>query len=55
MKKNKIECHCKKCGAVAYMITTINPDKIPEKEKEFECNDCVWKRWQKEGKQKKLL
>lgn len=43
---------CKVCGRIAYLMTRRDPKKISKKELEYECNDCVWERWQKEGAKK---
>ena len=43
-KKKAIKMTCKKCGKV-FVTETLS--KNPPKEETFECNDCVWKRWQK--------
>lgn len=45
---------CKICGGVAYFRTRRDPKKISKKELEYECNECVWERWQKEGDRQQL-
>ncbi len=54
-KLNEVKCFCKTCGCSAIMMTRRSPDKISGKEKEFECNDCVSKRWETEEKKAKQL
>jgi len=49
--KNKILCFCKSCGATAYKYT--NEKNTPEKDRIFECNKCVAKRWDR--KKNKLV
>lgn len=51
-QQNWIECFCKTCGVLAYYLTRKAPENITEKEKSFECNECVYSRWQKEAKLK---
>lgn len=51
-KQREVITFCKSCGATASLFTTTK--KVSEKEKTFECNKCVVKRWKKERKTPKL-
>jgi len=51
VKLKTLKMTCKGCGEIVIAQTL---SKNPPKERIFECNDCVWERWQKKWAPEKI-